>query len=1009
MRVPDSLRRPFFWALVYAALLAASVWSLARIPAEVLPRFDFPQIGVVVHAPGFAVLELETLVARPLEAQLMGLQGLASLHTTMAQGGVRLDARFTEGTDPRLALQAVDGAINRARSGLPPGATVQAEIMGNAINEVADYGVVVPAGVAPWQAEDAIRTRILPALRALPGVQRVDLFGAGPPTLWIQPDPAALIQHHVGVQALARAVGNAVVLAPAGRLALGHQDVLLGLRNLPLTASEVLAIPVPTAAGSVPLGALARVADAPPAVHYAVQIDGQPGLGLVVFKQPGASTRPVDAAVADTLAALRDQLPAGSAWVPIYRQAHLVSLIGHDLTRDMLLGGALAIALLVWLLGRHHGVWVLALSIPSAILFAIGGLYALGHTLNLLTLGALTLAVGLLVDDGIIVLEAIQHRWERGFAGWGGVRTGLADIAVADVTGTLTTVAAYLPLVVVGGIAGLFMRPFGLAMSLALLASLAVSLTLIPLALGRRARPGGTALSGQRFLGWVTRGNARFLDLTLRHPGASVAAAAVLFVLSAGALALVPVSFLPLPNEGVLLDSFTLAPGSSLGDTVATADRMSAALRADPAVARVYARIGSAGDTAYTESSFAGEIQIVLKPGVATDSLDWLAAHLSEVAREPGVAQSIDTPTIERVGESLSGLPQPFEVTLFGNRIDTLRELSGQVTARLKTVPGLGDVFNDDAYPVTGLRITPRSDVLRGVGLTPAALATQLDLLLRGRVLATLPDDASTLDLYVRRADAPRLDLAQLGRQPIDTPKGWVPLSRLANLELVAQPNQLEHFDGARALTILATPLRPLGSVIEEARAALQGLSLPPGYRVAFGGLYPELIHTAEALALAVLAALVLMFGILTPQFGGWRLPLILLLQAPLAFTGAALALAASGVGLNATGLVGLLTVVGVNLNHGIVLLTYVRLHEKAGMAPADAVRRAASERLRPILLTALAAALGMLPTALGLGTGAAPEQGLAVVVLGGVLWSSVLSTNLLPALYLRWGRARPH
>ena len=1007
MHVPAALRRPFVWAMAYVVLMGCSGWALWHIPAEVLPHFNFPQISVVVHAPGYAVLEMESAAARPLEAQLMGLQGLATLHATIAQASVELDARFTQGTDPQLALQAVEGAIDRARPSMPPGTVPRAQIMGNAINEVADYGVSVPADVPPWEAEDAIRTRVLSALRALPGVQRVELFGAGPPTLWIEPDPAALIQHHVGVAAIAQAVGHAVVLAPAGRLTLGHQDVLVELRNLPRTPQDVLAIPVPTPAGPVPLSALARVVNAPPQVHYAVQVDGRPGLGVVVFKQPNASTLPVDAAVASTLHELRTQLPQGCAWVPIYRQAHLVSLIGRDLTRDMLIGGALAILVLVWLLGRHHGVWVLALSIPTSILFAIAGLYALGHTLNLLTLGALTLAVGLLVDDGIIVLEAIQHRWENGVPGWGGVRAGLADIGIADITGTLTTVAAYLPLLVVGGVAGLFMRPFALAMSLALLASLLVSLTLIPLLLGWRTRIGRASAGGQRFLDWVTHGNARLLDLTLHRPGLSVLAAGVLFVISIGALALVPVNFLPLPNEGVLLDSFTLPPGSSLGETLAAVDRMSAALHSDPAVAHVFARIGSAEDTVYTEKSYAGEIQIVLKAGVATDSLDRLAIHLQQVASQPGVVQSIDTPTIERVGESLSGLPQPFEITLFGDRIDTLRRLSQAITARLKTVPGLSNIFNDDAYPVTGLRILPRNNILRGTGLAPDALATQLGLLLHGRVLASIPDGASTLDLYVRQADAPGLDLAQLGREPIDTPEGWVPLAHLARLELTTQPNQLEHFDGERAMTILATPLRPLGTVMADARQVLQGLALPPGYRIAFGGMYPELIHTAEALGIAIAVALALMFGIMVLQFGNWRLPLILLLQAPLAFTGASLALAISGVGLNATGLIGLLTVVGVNLNHGIVLLTYVRAHEKEGMSSVDAVRRAVHERLRPILLTALTAALGMLPTALGFGAGAAPEQGLAVVVLGGVLWSSVLSTNLLPALYLHWGEVQ--
>ncbi len=999
------LRRPLPWAMVFGLLLAYSAYALWRIPAEVLPRFDFPQVGVVVHAPGYATLEMESLVARPIEGQLLGLQGVANLRTTIAQGSAQFTVRFAEGSDPQLDLQAVYSAIDRARSSLPPQVALHAEIMGNAMNEVLDAGVRVPADVPLWQAEDAIRTHVLPALRAVPGVQRVELFGAGPPTIWIQPDPAALIQHHVGVDALAAAVGHATVLAPAGRTTLGHQDVLLEVRHLPVEVGDVLRIPVPAPGGAVPLGALAQVVNGPPAVHYGVQVDGHPALGLIVFKQATASTIPVDRAVMHTLAVLQGQLPHGVAWVPIYRQSYLVALIGHDLLRDLLIGGVLAILVLVWILGRRHGVGVLALSIPASLLLAIGGLYAFGQSLNLLTLGALTLAVGLLADDGIIVLEAIQHRWEHGSDGWAGVQAGVADIVVADVTGTLTTVAAYLPLLAVAGLAGLFMRPFAVAMSLALLASLLVSLTLIPAVLGHHGtRAGHVFRSGHRFMEALARGNDKLLDVTLRRPGASLAAAAVAFVVAVAALAVVPVNFLPLPNEGVLLDGFTFAPGTALDDAIAASRRMSKALQADPAVAHVFVRNGSPEESAYTEHSFAGEMQIVLKPGFDANSLDRIARHLRAVVEQPGVVQSIDTPTIERVGESLSGLPQPFEVLLYGDRIDTLRSLSETVAARLRTVPALTDVFNNDGYPVTQLQIAPRMDALRGAGLTPADLGDQLGLLLHGRVLATLPYGASQRELFMRQADAPHLDLAALGREPIFSPKGWMPLARVAQLTLQAQPNQLEHLDGERALSIMATPTGPLGSTIAAAKAALSSVSWPAGYRVAFGGMYPELIHTVEALGVAVLLALLLTLGILALQFGGWRLPLILLLQAPLAFTGAALALAISSVGLNATGLIGLLTLVGVSLNHGIVLLAYVRAYERQGMPREDAVRHATHERLRPIVLTVLTAVLGMLPTALGLGTGAAPEQGLAIVVLGGVLWSAVLSTNLLPALYLRWG-----
>ena len=999
-------RRPLLWGMVYAALLAYGLYALWRIPAEVLPRFDFPQIGVIVRAPGYSTLEIESLVVRPIEGQIMGLQGLASLRTTLAQGTAQITARFTEGSDPQLDLQAVYGAIDRSRSGLPPGVAPYAEVMGNAINEVADYGVALPADLPAWRVEDAVRNRVLPALRAVAGVQRVELFGAGRPTLWIQPDPAALRAQRVDIAALAHAVDGDIVLAPAGRLDLGHQNVLLEVRKLPLSARDVLDIPVPAPGGAVPLRALARVLRQPPPLHYGLQLDGQPGLGLIVFKQPGASTIAVDRAVAQTLARLQRQLPAGTRWLPIYRQAHLVSLIGGDLSRNLLIGAALAIAVLLWLLGRRHGVGILALSIPTALLLAIAGLYALGQTLNLLTLGALTVAVGLLADDAIIVLEAIGHRREAGLAGWAAVRAGVADIAVADITGTLTTVAAYLPLLAVGGLAGLFTRPFALAMSLALLASLLVSLTLIPLLLVR-ARGGGRAMkSGQRFLGGLARGNGRLLDFTLRRPALSLAVTLAAFVVSIGALLLVPVNFLPLPNEGVLLDGFTLAPGTSLDQTLAATGRIASAFLQNPAVAHVFARIGSAGGTAYTEQSYAGEIQVALKPGVAAGALDRVAAELHRAARLPGVQQSFDTPTIERLGESLSGLPQPFEITLYGNHVGTLRRLSAAIVARLRTVPALADLFNNDAYPVSQLSIAPRSAALRRLGLTPAGLAGQLRLWLNGQRLASLPDGNSRMDLDIGLPNAQYLGLDRLARLPVHTAAGSVPLAAVAVLTLRAQPNQLRHINGARALAILATPLGPLGSTIAAARAALRGLALPPGYRIAFGGLYPELIHTAIVLGVAALGALLLTVAILALQFGGVRLPLILLLQAPLAFTGGALALAFSGVGLNATGLIGLFTLIGVSLNHGIVLLSYVRAHENAGVSREAAVRRAVRERFRPIVLTALTAALGMLPTALGFGAGAAPEQGLAIVVLGGVLWSSMLSTNLLPALYLRWGGA---
>ncbi|MGH7043288.1 MAG: efflux RND transporter permease subunit, partial [Acetobacteraceae bacterium] len=383
--------------------------------------------------------------------------------------------------------------------------------------------------------------------------------------------------------------------------------------------------------------------------------------------------------------------------------------------------------------------------------------------------------------------------------------------------------------------------------------------------------------------------------------------------------------------------------------------------------------------------------------------LDRIGTRLLAESQIVGVQLALDTPTIERLGESLSGLPQPFVVHLYGSSIAELRTLSERIARRLRKIPALSDVFNNDAYPVTQIQVLPKAGALAAHGLTPAQLYAQIKPLLVGEVVAEVPVGNHPLALYVRLADASQMSVSALRDLPIHT-HGWTPLGQLARVQLLPTPNQIRHIDGARALDILATPTGAPGNAIAAARHAIEAIHLPPGYRIGFGGLYTELEGAAEALGIAALVALVLMAGILAMQFDGALIPGLLLLEIPLAFTGGAFLLAVSGVGLNAIGLVGFLTLIGIGLNHGIVLLYRARRNEVAGMTPEAATREAVRVRFRPIMLTTLTAVAGMLPTALGWGEGAAPEQGLALVILGGIAWSALLSTNLVPGLYI-WRR----
>ena len=1007
--------RPALWIMLYFGMIAYGVYALVNIPVEVLPTFNFPAVSVVTHLPGTTAATMETLVATPLEGQFLGLPDVIDLRSTIRDGLVETDLRFRATTDATMDLQAVNGAIGRARVTLPPSAQPLTEIMGNAINEVADYAVEIPANVPPPLVSHIIAARIVPALRAVSGVRLVNSAGIGDEAFWVQVDLPALQRAHIPVSAITIALAGQVSLAPGGYLTLGHQDTLIELHNLPTKTVDLAAIPIAGPNGPIRLAHLARVVRATLPSRQRELLDGKPSIALTIFKQQGASTLPVTRAIAAVLSSHATQLPPGVRFVRIYDQGHLVHAVAADLQRNLFVGGVLAIAALLFVLGMGSGAWLLGLTIPVSLLLGIAGLYAAGQSLNLMTLGAITVALGLVADDAIIVLESIYHRWEAGDAPWPGIMTGLRDIAAPDIIGTLATVIVFLPLLFTGGLAGLFFIPFAMAMVFSLMASLLVSLSLVPLGLGliRRQNPDGKVpiaamkplRGGATLLRALRNQNRRLLDWVLRHPRLGLGGCAALLVLSIAAMSMVSLNFLPLPNEGVLLESFTLPPGTALLDTQSTINSILTRVSADSAVAHSLARIGSAQGSAYTEASYAGEMSILLKPETSANNLDKIAAQILSKSQTPAVQMGINTPTLERLGESLAGLPQPFEVQLFGTNFATMSEIANQITIRLARVTGLSGIFNNDGYPETKIDVQPRSAALAAAGLTPAALNEELAALLAGQIVTHVPEDNLAVPVYVRLADPASLSLDGLAALPVGSQSN-IPLGQLADIGLVTSPNQFHHIDGARAFDILATPTTAPGAAIAATKHALAALKLPPNYRISFGGLYPMLERAAIGLLLAAVAAVVLMTGILILRFGGSGAPGLLMLQIPLAMTGGALALAASGLGLNGIGLIGFLTLAGVSLNHGIVLLDRAKRNEDAGMPLDQAMDEALDVRFRPIFLTTVVAVLGMLPTALGFGIGAAPEQGLAIVIGGGIFWSALLSTNLIPALYV-WRRRR--
>ena len=1002
----NRIRHPFIWVLFYTVMIILGIFSLHEIPTEVLPKFDFPQIRVIVRQPGSTAQEAENMVIKPLESQFLSLPGVQTVRSNIGSGTSEIDVRFNETTNAVMDLQLIRSAISKISDELPKNVDIKAHIMGNSINEVADYGILADNKTDLLKAQIAIKTKIIPLLRAIPGVQKVDLFGEGPDSFWIQPNITAMRKYGVSLKDITDAIKQFIVIGSDGYLTLGHQDIMIQTSSIPKKTSDFKKLLINGKYGKIPLYKIATIKHAPIPTHNAVLLDNKPALMITVFKQSGASTLAVTKAVAKILKKTSYELPKNVKWVKIYSQGHLVKLIGSDLSKDLLIGGILAISVLFFILGAGKHVFILAVTIPLSLLLAVTGLYLGGHTLNLLTFGALTIAIGLLIDDSIIVFESIYHSWEEGFTGIEGVIKGLKAIAAPDISGTFTVVAAFAPLLFVGGLAGLFFAPFSLAMILALLASLLISLTLIPLSMAfmKKTKMSSSNI-GNKFIEFLRTQNEKLLKFSLKRPRLSLFLAILLFILSMIFMAFKSVNFLPLPNEGVLLESFALPPGTSLKHTENVVKNIVDRIKKDPLVAHTYARIGSASDTFYTEPSSSGEIEIVLKPSVNVDDLNSLSEHFLKITKTPGVQLDIDTPTIERLGESLSGLPQPFVLRLFGQNISTLRKLAKEITKKLRHLNSLTGVFDDDGYPVTQIHLKPNLFNMQTYGISPKELQEKLALLLHGKVLAQIPHNDYSIDIYMRLKHVHNLNINQLSNLIIHTKKGWIPLKKLAKIDFVSAPNRIRHFNGARELDITAFPTTSLGAAVAQAKKALSSMKLPHGYYIKFGGLLPQLKHAIFVLTAAGIVAFIIILAILVFQFEKMLIPWIILLQIPLAFTGGALALGISGVGLNAIGIIGFFTLIGISLNHGIVLLDYIKQYEKQGMKQIDAIFQGVRVRFRPIFLTVITAILGMLPTALGLGKGAAPEQSLAIVIMGGILWSALLSTNLLPALYAHWSK----
>ncbi|SHG61143.1 efflux RND transporter permease subunit [Streptoalloteichus hindustanus] len=1002
-------------ALVAVAITGFGAWAIPSLKQQMLPDLEFPAVFVSSAYPGSSPATAEQQVTLPIEQAVRGVAGVKKVTSFSRAGSSTVQVAFDYGTKIADASGHVERAISQVRGKLPTG--VDPHLF---TGSTSDLPVIQLAASGPGDQQQfarKLRQVALPDIQAVAGVREASLTGAPDPVVTITPDTAKLAQAGLDTTSLGALLKASGLPLPGGTLTQDGKSSTVSVGGTFASLDEIRDIylapvaGVPGAGGQrggaapapVRLGDVATVSASAAESTTLTRTDGQPSLGIAVTATPDGNAVRISHAVNDLLPKLRTALGDGAKLTVVFDQAPFVERSVEGLTTEGLLGLAFAVLVILVFLMSVRSTLVTAVSIPLSVLVALISLWIGDFSLNMLTLGALTIAVGRVVDDSIVVLENIKRHLGYGEDKRRGILTAVREVAGAVTSSTLTTVAVFAPIAVVGGMVGALFRPFALTVTVALLASLVVSLTVIPVLaywfLKPSARPGEdpervrTEADERERRGLLQRSYVPVLRWSLRHRVATLAIAGGIFV---GTLALVPglkTNFLDDAGGNTLTISQRMPVGTSLEGTDAAAKRVEEAVSKVDGVRSYQVTVGGGGgfgpgggDAA--KASFS----------ITTDPDRDQKAIERAVRDRIGKLQDVGKVT---VGGGGGGGGSKLEVVVQARDEAVLRSAAEQVRAVVAETPGTADVTSNmaDNAPMVDVKVDRQAAARNG--LTEAQIGQAVGEAFRGATVSRAVLDGVQQDVVLRAGTAPA-NLDALRALPLRSAAGPVRLDAVAQVKPTAGPTQINRIDGARSVTISASAGdKDLGSVTAELQRRLQALTLPAGASYSLGGASSDQQNAFADLGLALVVAIALVFVIMVATFRSLVQPLILLVSIPFAATGALGLLLVTGTPLGVPALIGLLMLIGIVVTNAIVLIDLVNTYRASGMGVAESVIEGGRHRLRPILMTAVATICALVPMSLGLtGGGGFISQPLAVVVIGGLVSSTLLTLVVVPVLY---------
>ncbi|WP_257349145.1 efflux RND transporter permease subunit [Pseudalkalibacillus decolorationis] len=993
-----SVFRPVAMGMVILFMLIIGAVSVKNTPVNLFPDLTFPVAAVTVTYDGASPEEVEKLLAQPIENIMGTIPNVESVSSVSRNGGALVIVSYDWGTDMDFAALKMREQLDAVREQLPPDVP-QPRVLRFNPNDlpIVRLGIQAPEGdlVA---AKKLVENEIKPVLDSVAGVASVTVEGGTEKVVNVTIDPQKLKEHGLTIDSLRNILAAENVTLPSGSIkekgyqypirVVGEFESLITLKQLP----------IPTEKGIVELQNLVELKETTSPADQISYLNGKPSIGLSILKQSGENTVTVVNQIEAELETL--DLPENVQLETIFNQAKFIKQSINSVIWNMVIGSLLAAGVLFLFLRNIRSTLIIGFSIPISVMTAFIFMYFSGQTLNLLTLGGLALGVGMIVDNSIVILENIYRLREKGLPLKKAAINGTKEVGGAVIASTLTTIVVFLPIIFVDGLAAQLFKPLALSVTYALLASLITALIIVPLLSSNLLKlKKGTS----RFQGKYSRFQTRYVYMVkkaLKYPKRVIIGTVILLAVSLSAIPLIGTEFLPAQDQSYINLSMELPPGSSTDATYEKTEKINKQLEKLEEIDLYYVTVGGSNDFSIQAGSNTNTAMysILLNPINERNKSDVQVAE--EIRNSLSKVKGAEI-SVEASDAGFSEDPVSLEIT--GPDLKTLEDISKNVRKEINEVNGIREVTSNYETGNPQIEIELNRTKAAYYGLTSAQVSKSIQDATNGTVATVLNRSGDQVDVQLQIDPEQISSLEDLKNLQLVTPTDeLISLKSIAKIDFGKGPSQINRTDRLREIRITASILdRDLGNVIEDIKEKVKReINLPPGYSITFGGQTEQMEDAFLKLSGALALAIVLIYMVMAGQFESFFYPFIILLSIPLTVIGIITGLLLTNQPFGVGSLVGILILSGIVVNNAIVLIDYVNLLKKKGISTERALVRAGRARLRPILMTTLTTVLGLIPLMLGIGEGTEIQQPMAIVIIFGLTFGTLISLIFIPVVY---------